>query len=395
LAQAEVSPDADVSGIKAKMTRAQLMQLTQSLSRPSQQVELIADHEQLQVANDALQHEQRGWQSNRALVNGGTAQEESEKNGASPTTRPVTPLLEQVAEAPAAATAAPAPRVALKQGEPTTRRSEINMKAGPGPTTAPSPAGAAGEQQQRQVARMPSSDYRMRQGSGPRQEPIRAGEKLNVTIDELAAAGGERTVVADVAADGTIRLPKLREPIRIEGRSREEAARDIADAFMDTAGFERATVKVEPATGATTQRSFDAVASSGARGGSSTRPDALGDRVAGRPQRETADKPAEQAAPSDVANAAVATTQTTPSTAPADEEPLDVVILVQTNNAGEAAAPSQSQPAPINGDITPSDEADVPAAPEKTPTELNAAPDVGTDSKPADGTSSDVVKPNE
>jgi hypothetical protein len=270
---------ADVSGIRATMTRSQLIELAQTLNRSAQQVEVITDQPPLQVANEVLQQQknQLGWahqQANRTdkLDAAGSATGGAQ---AGPTTRP------SPAARPTSGDGfygqAPAP---AKAAGPTTRRSDVNMKGGAGPTTAPS-----------------------------RQKGY-----------------GER--------DG------------FEGRAAGQA--DLAD-------------------------------SAPGRGGTSDQ--RLADRVAQAPQPNAPSTTQPSQSPT-TSQAQVAEAQG------ADDEPLDVVILVQ---GGTDVAPLGATTRPsTRDDAAPSDEADVPPNPPAEPSDVNPTPDA-VNPAPSDENASDPV----
>jgi anti-sigma factor RsiW len=310
------------------MTPRQVEELGRALNRSAHSVELIADAEELQVANASLQQERQttlGHQrelQQQARVN----EKPSFVLGQQPTQAPQ-PQAPTSRATEVTAAAKPSAHESAKRyvGKMAPRNGEgLSLKTGPaGPVTRPSQAGTSNAEYS--VSPSPAAnensvaggDERTDLSSAARDERIRPGAKLNVTVDELAAPGVDNKNVAEVGADGTVRLPKI-PPIKVADLTPSQAQTAIEDAYINAQVLDSATVTVEPVAATVdakppTTRPSPAAAPTTASSGS-----LLADKVDANP-----------------------TTQTAPtSSQPAADQRLNVVILVQRNLAPATTAPT-------------------------------------------------------
>jgi protein involved in polysaccharide export with SLBB domain len=75
---------------------------------------------------------------------------------------------------------------------------------------------------------------------------MRAGSELYVTVDELKAPDTEATTQTRIENDGTIRLPKLEDRVRVEGLTPTQAQQAIAEAYKAAGVVDQPTVTIEP-----------------------------------------------------------------------------------------------------------------------------------------------------
>ncbi len=375
---ADVPVDAEVAGIVAyRMTRRQVMELGKALSRESQQVELVADDVELQAANAALQ--QPYFEQSEFFA---PAPPDSTiapaPDAAAETTDAVAPALppatREKAEDNIAAAAGAAEPVEGASETASGSQSPVALKA------APPQARSAGDQPVTSV----SSDLNRRSGNRARPgiSVIRRGVKLNVTVDELAGPDTSKTTVAEVASDGTVSLPRLNAPLRIEGLTPSQAERVVAYAYQSAGVVDVPTVSIEPVndvpSSARAPLLADSPTSQRAAPPATRRSDTTNAEAPGEinQQIEESAGPIGQAFP------------TTQGAAGADEPRVDVVILVQRSVDGVGA---QSQPAPaeaVDSSTLPGNDAapQPPAADIDTPVEVappaNPAPQVNPPQQP-------------
>jgi len=217
---------------------------------------VIADHIALAGANEQLQ-QASSTNSSDASFDGADAS--TAEAGAAPSTSALQP--EEYAATLADVSPAPAPAAAAKpdaeSGDSKTKvaakplpatRGKIAMKVGPSTPPATQPARDGGIVDGRARAAREPERVLSRAGKPGRLPPtiIRRGQKLTVTVDELAGPERDKTQSVEVAADGTIELPELA-PVRVEGFTAAQAARVIGDAYKAAAVIDTPTVDVRPA----------------------------------------------------------------------------------------------------------------------------------------------------
>jgi hypothetical protein len=400
-----------VNCYRAKMTREQVVNLGMALNRNAQQVELIADDQKLQRANVLLQQQQQqqGQQQQQQFARGSfdadaltadrsTVPQPTNRGASAAALAPVTQPVDNVQREEIARADASAARVAGKvatSGGPAAAadaakgstpaagarpQSPISMKVGPNSKAVHSDAKAEPQQQQQsvataspapapasvapnasvappaaaaapaQVAAKPSP-VQMRYGNGARQAPIdeqkvARNSRLRVTVDELKGPDTSPTSEADVADDGTIGLPKLDQRVRVEGLTRTQAEQAIGDAYKAANVVDQPTVRVEPVPAAPPVAVAQRAPGDRDRSGDQ--------QQAGVSQQET--PPAGQSAAASSTRALVGGELGQPQAAPTSgptiaDEPIDVVILVQSSPAGastEPGAPVTVENAPPN-----------------------------------------------
>ena len=247
----QLPADSEVIAINAYgVKRTQVEQLAGMLNRSSQRVELIADDAHLQRVNAGLQR-----MLNEQPPTGLAAAEKAFKADASPaTSQPAALETTAIAQAPAAA-ATPAPAAEPAKGSAGKRDSDAVALKGRAPSASkPDSSTRPARDAQREAVADNTSAQRQdvnskissRAGAGPRPALIRPGAKLYVTVDELKGPDTEATTEASVADDGTVVLPQLPEPLRVNGLTRLEAAEAIADAYKAAGVIDAPNVTVEP-----------------------------------------------------------------------------------------------------------------------------------------------------
>jgi hypothetical protein len=345
-------PDTQVVAINAYgVTRKQVEDLGRALNRSSQRVELIADDEQIQIVNAGLQRMLGDPLVSTTLdaAGGAGAGRYSRENGAPSASQQAAPQESAVAEAVAVAPAAPAapPAADAERARAAKRARTEDLKSEPTELATAAP-------KKEDV----NSKTAARGGRGLPPPVIRAGNELYVTVDELKGPDTEPTSQHRVADDGTVELRQLKEPLRVEGLSRAQAAQAIADAYKRSGMIDSPTVTVEPvpdtglpgkAAVPTDQRrpfaARESEATVGAQGGQ---------QETGQAAATSGPAPAPLARSSTTTTAPASPTDGQGQVASDEDQKVNVVILVQRNtvtpvdavNAPDAASdPPESPPA--------------------------------------------------
>jgi hypothetical protein len=205
---------------------------------------------------------------------------------------------------------------------------------------------------QRQVASATKPD-------APADVPLRAGDRVEVTVDQLVGPGVERTNRLDVASDGTITMPMLPETVRAEGLTTRELADTVARRYRDASLIVNPTVRARPIPDAlaTTQPAATAPSNmTGAMTGPSVSAMAATVPVAGAAQPTTTAASATQPLGPVVADR-------TTVDADDDNQPVDVMIVVQAVDpdllptttpatTAPATTPATTDPSPANNATT-------------------------------------------
>jgi hypothetical protein len=327
--------DEQVAGIRALMTRSQVVALGEALNRQRQSVELIADDTELQTVNLNLQQR-------RAAP--------PQEPAAAPAVADAMPAPESVVpsaakrESEESQPSATADQVASEDAAGAVQRRQrgpIAMKAGP----AQKPADAETEIDEK--LRIGDAAAKQDDAKGDRAVVLRRGATLTVTIDELAGPDTNKTTTVDVQRDGTVRLPKLDKPLSVDGLTQSQAETAIAEAYKAAAVIDSPTVTIE-AIGPPPIM---------ARHGKGFVPQPAASAPATVPAAGTKDstQSVTQTRPS---TSSPATQQAeleseTATTLPA-EEPLNVVILVRQQGALPATAPvaepAETSDSPVDRD---------------------------------------------
>lgn len=401
----------EVIGYRAKMTRNQVLNLSQSLNRPAQQVELIADDQELQTANAFLQNQQQQQQQfahqARDEASADRAALPEAKNAYALTTpAPVTQPTgqaqhPQIAQADAAVSA-DANKVAANGGAGATadaakdndspargarQRGGVVTKVGPkefesqakaepqqpaaaaAPAPAASPAPVQTPAAAQPTAPAPSAPSAVAASQAPasqapaKQSPIasRAGgerqaqllqkvaphSRLRVTVDELAGPDMSPTCEVQLADDGTIGLPKLAQRIRVEGLSRAQAEQAIHDAYKSANVVDEPTVTIEPLPPVAPLAVAQRLPGDLAGNGSGQRFAAQTTQPAVRSLTDAVTATQPSLTELDGQQRQQAAA---PTSGPAGlvEEPLDVVILVQRTPGGASTEPTLEVTPPAN-----------------------------------------------
>lgn len=334
------------------MTPRQAIELSEALARGGrQQVELIADQAELQSLNRTLQV-QAGASPGSAPGDGPASADKAVQVGVDTETE------QQPKSSPAPAAR---PRARATKGGARGPGASGGVSERGGGESAASLSRRVTASTRPAVAKAGAAQKSLRQGAPRMPSRVRAGERLRVTVDELAGPDTEKTIVATVARDGTARLTQI-PPVRVAGLTVEQAERAIADAYREARVIDSPTVSVErlQAVARAEPERVKARSASKKLAPAAARAQAPAQPAPGGISEAIDDEDNELAtAPATAAEAAGAAAAPDAAPVPADAERVDVVILVQSN----AMSPVRARAAQANESAAPADAAEAEPAP--------------------------------